>query len=289
MKTNAKVFGAFVKGSERYIHPCLATKNEDYVCTSCLKDVIFRNGDINRPHFAHKKSDDPCKQYISPGESQIHKDAKMLLKYLIDNKYNLIFERFCKECNGISKIKLPNLEDTNVIEEYRFEHLDSIRIADVALVKNNQPIFIFEIFNTHKTNEDDRPEPWVELDASKFLDICYKNLNEESKTITLTCIRKYETCEKCLEYFDKYGITLSIQEYMEYTNKPVLYLQVDYKHKDIIKNIGGKWNKLYNSWNISKSKYNKNKEILKDIANIRPVLEASPWEQYLIETGKFKY
>jgi len=286
MKTNVKVFGAFIKGSERYVHPCLANKNDEYVCTSCFKDVIFRNGEINRPHFAHKKSDDPCKQYISPGESQIHKDAKMLLKYLVDNKYNLIFERICKECNKISKIKLPNLdEDTNVIEEYRFEHLDSNRIADVALVKNNQPIFIFEIFNTHKTDDDDRPEPWVELDASKFLDICYKNLNEEIKTITLPCIRKYETCKKCLDYFDKYGITMSIPEYMEYEKKHTLYLQVDYKNRDIIKNIGGKWNPLYSSWNISKNKYNKNKEILEDIAKIRPVFMASPYEQYLIEEG----
>ena len=72
---------------------------------------------------------------------------------------------------------------------------------------------------------------------------------------------------------------------MEYENKPILYLQVDYRNRDIIKNIGGKWNPLYSSWIISKNKYNKNKEILGDIAKIRPVFMASPYEQYLIEEG----
>ena len=49
------------------------------------KDVIFRNGKIKQPHFAHHKSDNPCYYYDKPCETQIHKDAKLLMKSLLDN------------------------------------------------------------------------------------------------------------------------------------------------------------------------------------------------------------
>jgi competence CoiA-like predicted nuclease len=72
--------GAFRKGTLDYISPTNANKIEKYECPDCRKDVIFRKGSVRIPHFAHMKEDDPCHYVEKPSESQLHKDAKMLLQ-----------------------------------------------------------------------------------------------------------------------------------------------------------------------------------------------------------------
>ena len=70
--------GALNKTTNNYEYPKLANKNNKYKCPDCEKDVIFRNGKIKQPHFAHHKSNNPCYYYDKPNETQIHKDAKLL-------------------------------------------------------------------------------------------------------------------------------------------------------------------------------------------------------------------
>ena len=99
--------GAINKETLKYEYPKMASKNNKYKCTSCDNDVIFRKGIKKQPHYAHKKSDNPCYYYDRPNESQIHKDAKMLMTTLLDNKTNITFYRKCYNCN----------EDPDVIYE----------------------------------------------------------------------------------------------------------------------------------------------------------------------------
>ena len=81
--------GAINRITERYESIYIACKNNSYKCPDCNKDVILRQGLINRHHFAHKK-DSNCSYYEHPNESQIHKDAKMNMKRLIENKKIII-------------------------------------------------------------------------------------------------------------------------------------------------------------------------------------------------------
>ena len=76
--------GAINKTTNNYEYPKIANKSNKYKCPFCERDVIFKNGKIKQPHFAHYKSGNPCSYYEKPNETQIHKDAKLLMKTLLD-------------------------------------------------------------------------------------------------------------------------------------------------------------------------------------------------------------
>lgn len=69
-------------------------------------------------------------------------------------------------------------------EEYRFEYKGP-KVADVALIRSNGSMIVFEICHTHRTADADRPEPWFELDARSIED-----------NTDVVCIRK-AVCEEC--------------------------------------------------------------------------------------------
>jgi hypothetical protein len=186
----------------------MAKKTNKYICPHCEKDVIFRNGKIKKPHFAHRKSNSPCFYYDKPSESQIHKDAKLLMKTIFDHKNAIKIHRICSYCD-IPKCVLnitvsdyidkESNQDKNFITvlEHRFYHENSERIADVAVLHNNHMEYIFEICYRHKTKEENRPEPWFEIDAEKLI----HNINHFpttllNKNVAIECIRNYK-CDRC--------------------------------------------------------------------------------------------
>jgi len=193
--------GAINKETLKYEYPKIASKENKYKCPSCDKDVIFRKGKIKQSHYAHKKSDNPCYYYDRPSESQIHKDAKMLMKMLLDNKTNMAFYRkcynYCEDPDYIFEITPDTYNDsTTAIIEYKFQYNNSNRSADVALVENNNIKYIFEICYKNKTKEENRPEPWVEIDAETFINKI--NSNENNGEIEIECKREYK-CGVCEE------------------------------------------------------------------------------------------
>lgn len=193
--------GAINKETLKYEYPKIASKENKYKCPSCDKDVIFRKGKIKQSHYAHKKSDNPCYYYDRPSESQIHKDAKMLMKMLLDNKTNMAFYRKCYNCyedpEYISEITHDTYNySTTAVIEHKFQYNNSNRSADVALVENNTIKYIFEICYKNRTREDNRPEPWVEIDAETFINKI--NSNENNGEIEIECKREYK-CGFCEE------------------------------------------------------------------------------------------
>lgn len=52
-----------------------ADKNTDYICPGCLGNVVLKNGEINRPHFAHSDSKE-CADFAE-NESYDHLKAKL--------------------------------------------------------------------------------------------------------------------------------------------------------------------------------------------------------------------
>jgi hypothetical protein len=203
--------GAINKVTQEYEYPKIAIRGNKYKCPSCEKDVIFKHGKIKQPHFAHYKSYNPCYYYDKPSESQIHKDAKMLMKKLLDEKHNIFIERKCNYCE---KYGICNESDdydifsheyndnTKAIIEYKFKYNDSNKSADVALVENDKIKYIFEICYKNKTYENNRPEPWFEIKAEDLLNkINSGEIIDEEGNISLECIRHHK-CEVC-EWHEK--------------------------------------------------------------------------------------
>ena len=93
------LLGAINKNTREYVYPKVANKKDEYVCPDCNKDLILCQGDIRAHHFRHKvDSVNPCHHYSNPSESQIHKDAKKLLKNLLERKIPISFIRNCCCC-----------------------------------------------------------------------------------------------------------------------------------------------------------------------------------------------
>lgn len=203
--------GAINKDTSNYEYPKIASKKNKYKCPSCEKDVIFRNGKIKAPHYAHKQSESPCFYYDKPTESQIHKDAKMLLKSLLDNKQRICIRKTCKyckfekeDCRERDNLIASELTDDYYSEnakafiEYKFNYNNSTRSADVAIVENDKIKCIFEICYKNKTKEENRPEPWVEIKAADLINIV-NSRNVDDDFISIDCIRDYK-CDYCIEY-----------------------------------------------------------------------------------------
>ncbi len=190
--------GALIKDTNKYVYPSIANKNDDFECPDCHRDLILRQGNKRAHHFAHYKTDNPCSYYTKPTETQIHKDAKMLMKTLLHNNTHITMSRVCRCCKENEYYEIPNRDDISNIEiEYRFEY-NGTKIADVAFIENNEIIAIFEICNTHKTDNENRPEPWFEIDAFTLINIANMANICQNKELEIPCIRN-ELCDKCIE------------------------------------------------------------------------------------------
>ncbi len=190
--------GAINKQTLHYEYPKIASKANKYKCPSCDQDVILRKGKIKKSHYAHKKSENPCYYYDRPSESQIHKDAKMLMKMLLDNKTNMTFCRKCCYCDKEDPEHICDIsynDNSKAVIEYRFHYNHSKRSADIALVEDDNIKYIFEICYKNKTKEENRPEPWFEIDAESFIKNINANNNENETEIV--CKREYK-CACCV-------------------------------------------------------------------------------------------
>jgi hypothetical protein len=207
--------GAINKTTNNYEYPKIANKSNKYKCPFCERDVIFRNGKIKQPHFAHYKSGNPCSYYEKPNETQIQKDAKLLMKNLLDNKRAINFYRKCYYCHKSREYLLNitgkeyNDNITSVIE-YRFYYNESNRSADVALLQNKEIKYIFEIKYKNKTSEENRPEPWFEIQAETLINETNecKNVNKKGE-IEIECIRHYKCV--CCKDKENYEINKAVE------------------------------------------------------------------------------
>lgn len=195
--------GAINKLNNTYEYPKIANKKNKYKCPECEKDVIFRNGKIKQPHFAHYKSDNPCTYYDRPNEHQIHKEAKMIMKTLLNNKEPIYIYRKCIYCKKEDEVLFIFEDEYNdemkAIIEYKFNYNDSLKSADVALIQNNKLIYIFEICYTNKTREENRPEPWFEINAVELINLVNNRDINIKDEFDIECIRNNYKCRKCIE------------------------------------------------------------------------------------------
>lgn len=228
--THVLSLGAINKHTREYVYPKIADKKDEYICPECNKDLILVKGEVRVHHFRHKvDTKTPCNHYNKPTETQIHKDAKILLKTLLERKIPISFIRNCCECAGRSIWKLPEINDTSIIKlEHRFE-FNGTKIADVAWINDDKLYCIFEICNTHKTRNENRPEPWFEIDAETLI----TNANDDSLTLLeVPCIRRQIICSKCREIKKQKQAILIIASHIKrniYKQKYIISLNKYYK------------------------------------------------------------
>ena len=118
-----------------YLFPNFANRDDEYNCPDCGKDLVLCKGEIRIPYFRHKiHTINPCTYYDKPSESQIHKDAKLIIKKLIEEKVELTFERDCERCNKIKVCKVIKYNENMIVKlEDPFIFSENRKIADLAL------------------------------------------------------------------------------------------------------------------------------------------------------------
>lgn len=193
--------GAINKTTRKYETPIFANKKNKYECPDCGQDVILKQGEVRKYHFSHhssltEKNQGECAYYSHPGESQIHKHAKELIKAALEKKRCLVWKD-CNICHIKSWDKVPKVKETDeILVECTFELEGYRKVADVAILDRDGYIkVIFEIYHTHKTREEDRPEPWYELKAMDVINV----IENSEEYFKIGCIRQ-KVCWMCLKF-----------------------------------------------------------------------------------------
>ena len=256
--THRLSLGAINKVTGEYVYPKIANKKDEYICPDCNKDLILCQGKTRVHHFRHKVySINPCYHYSNPTETQIHKDAKKLLKNLLERKIQISFIRNCCCCKKKEEFEIPEITETSVIQlEHRFKY-NGVKIADVAYIDDSEILCIFEICNTHKTCSENRPEPWFEINAETLIKIANDNT---LSSLQIPCVR----CEKCDDCIETENISSKNTRQITSSINDIkyVYLKIDFSKKGMIKKYGGKWNNEHKLWYITKNIYNKNKNYI---------------------------
>jgi ssDNA-binding Zn-finger/Zn-ribbon topoisomerase 1 len=155
------------------VHPGEAMREEDHYCPACEEELIYRAGEVMRPHFAHHGGN-PC----SSPETILHHAAKRRLaktiRRWIEGKRTA--PRFARECRLCKK---PEVEQKipDSITEVRLEHtLQNGYRPDVLLLAGEgtpQPAAAIEVFVTHEVGEQKGKNlnlPWIEVTAESVME-----------------------------------------------------------------------------------------------------------------------
>lgn len=172
----------------RLYSPETAEKGGNYLCPACQEPIIFKQGEIKVPHFAHKVSV-TCYQ-----ETITHKTAKLLVQKVVhewkEGKGNPpILCRACQICGISISQALPEKVDSAVLEH----RLADGSVADVALLVGETAQAVVEIKVTHAVDEikaNRLPVPFIELDGYEVI---------ENPTVWKPKIDRFKplTCNKC--------------------------------------------------------------------------------------------
>lgn len=252
-------FGAYNKDTNEYVIPTLAKKQDKYICTECKDDLVLCQGEIKAHYFRHKANESTCTKYTKPTETQIHEDAKLFMRLLIDTRRSLKMCRTCDSCK--KKLRVHKLESSKTGYgkiEHRFEY-NGTKIADVAHIDNDMIQHIFEIYHTNKTPDEDRPEPWFEIDAGILMKKKYK------KEMVIPC-KRYHLCKECKIIEEKRkSNTRTYNAMYDYDSadedslwiEDNVYFKVKYENKHRIKEFKARWNQRYKLWYLTNKNYKK--------------------------------
>jgi len=190
--------GAFDKLTNVFVLVSKAQKHVFYACPECKQDVFLRGGDKRTKHFCHRAGE--CNYFDRcPGESEIHKEAKRIMRFILEQKWNIVFHRDCLCCDAGTAYEMEEYDSATckVESEYRFLVGGNQKIADIAYLKNGERVAVIEIFHTHPTREKDRDGMWFEIHAEKLVMDVNQLAAQNIHKIQIECVRYPGVCENC--------------------------------------------------------------------------------------------
>ena len=188
-----------------YTRPYEADKSQTYKCPdkSCGQKVILKCGEIIPPYFSHLANEIKCPFYTyHDSESTKHRHVKETVRNLLNKKLILGFIKKCNCCGMKITIKLDYPENGYAESEKRMTFNEKTIIPDVSYLYNQNILkYIVEVFHTHKTMSENRPEPYFEISAQQFIDkfdeellLCFNT--HTLLFLELECVKQY-ICENC--------------------------------------------------------------------------------------------
>ena len=191
----------------KYILPNKAIKSkykEAFRCCDCNESLVLCKGDKNVDYFRHYK-DTTCNRYEKPliknEKKRIHEEAKLQLKSWIEQEKVIRIKRRCCCCKQDEYECYTTIFDmlTKVKLEHRYIFNDRNIFYDVAhLTYKDEIIEAFEIVDTHKTEEENRPDniKWFEISASEIMKKAMEHFDNNYEII-LNNERAF-TCNECV-------------------------------------------------------------------------------------------
>jgi hypothetical protein len=205
--------GAIDQTNDEYSIPKYAIKSRQYKCPCCNEYLILKKGSKNRHHFAHFAQDNKCEFYDDNkknkyiydrvNEHNLHKQGKKVLKRMLEEK-TIIVSRPCAtmQCKTEIEFIIPirklnetiNIEYTMKLENGRLIKPDVVKISET-----NEILEIYEIFDSHRTEEENRLNmKWYEFQATEIIEKYYDSSYNKYETVLLKCFRQIVKCSKCI-------------------------------------------------------------------------------------------
>lgn len=217
-----------------------ALKNQKYFCPSCKSEMILKQGNIRKWHFAHKT--DSCSY-----DNYLHSLAKIMIANWLTKSKTINLEMNCyNKCDHYKICKIYSEElcvKTNSIEydlkkyynSFILEHKYNGFIADIFCEHEKTPIFI-EIYVTHKCSEYKKTsgikiiEIKIESEEDIINIINSQEIKEDNKIVLYNFNPKEKTISNITRDIQKFILYPS---YKAYINKSLNCMNYNAKRKGI--------------------------------------------------------
>ena len=150
-----------------------ADRKDEHYCPACEEKLIYRVGEVMRPHFAHHGGD-PC----SSPETILHHAAKRRLartiRQWVEGKCQA--PRFARECKLCGKPKVEQKIPDSITEARLEQVLPNGYRPDVLLLAGEddpEPAAAIEVVVTHTVDNqkgEDLSLPWIEVAAESVME-----------------------------------------------------------------------------------------------------------------------
>ena len=203
--------GAFDSETGEYSLPEYAIKSRNYTCPECSQKLILKKGKIKRHHFAHYSQEMNCNFYNINNvthfnkihEGLLHKTAKLMLKKILEEsggkKIHITRNCATNQCNNYDLVRL-NIDDKTTFQFEQTLKFENRNIRpDLIWLQNNEVKYIFELYDTSKTKEYNRPDDieWFEFKAFDIIKR-FKERKFENE-IQFICMRDIIKCQDCIK------------------------------------------------------------------------------------------
>lgn len=147
--------------ANQVVSPYTAPRGALYTCLHCHERVTLRRGQVRVPHFAHR----PDSQCTASYESLEHSAFKKLLAQGLHRHRKFTAELRCPACGHDQRTTYKLPPDATVDEEVAVQNYR----ADVALLRGEEVIFVFEVYVTNEVSGEKAlalQVPWLEVAAN---------------------------------------------------------------------------------------------------------------------------